>query len=572
MTEQIAKLLVVSMNTDMEPRRVELDLTPEECMVPAKMRGAVAHHLHLSESELGEVRMVRRTLDCRRRNVIYHATVEIGSHNEIDDDANVLSLPLTPSHSLSLPPKTVLIVGAGPAGLFAALRCLQLGMKPVIVERGKPVEERKYDIARLAREKVVNPDSNWCFGEGGAGTYSDGKLYTRSTKRGDVGSVLRTFVEHGADPDILLEAHAHIGTDRLSGIIANMRRTIVDAGGEYHFNTRVTDLIVKDGRVLGVVTDAGEVTGSAVILATGHSARDIYYMFQQHGWLLEAKPFALGVRVEHPQELINEIQYHGKDYSRYLPPAAYSLTTQVCVRATNGSNRANQTHGVFSFCMCPGGVIVPAATADGQQVVNGMSNSRRNSPFANSGIAVTVDLKDVSTDHYPLSTAHYPLSTNHSPLNLEPETLNQSLSTLAFQMQVEQIMFRAGGDAINAPAQRLVDFLRRKPSSTLGKTGYMGDVVSAPLHELLPPFVVDSLIQGFRDFDRKMRGFITEEATLLAVESRTSSPVRIPRDKETLQHPQLQGLYPCGEGAGYAGGIVSSALDGIRCVEAIPRK
>ena len=434
-------------------------------------------------------------------------------------------------------------------------------MKPVIVERGKPVEERKYDIARLAREKVVNPDSNWCFGEGGAGTYSDGKLYTRSTKRGDVSAVLRTFVEHGADPDILLEAHAHIGTDRLSGIIANMRHTIEAAGGEYHFNTRVTDLVVKDGRVYGVITEDGEIFGDAVILATGHSARDIYYMFQRHGWLLEAKPFALGVRVEHPQELINEIQYHGKGYSRYLPPAAYSLTTQVCVRATNGSNRANQTHGVFSFCMCPGGVIVPAATADGQQVVNGMSNSRRNSPFANSGIAVTVDLKDVSTDHYPLSTAHYPLSTDHSPL-----------STLAFQMQVEQIMFRAGGNTINAPAQRLVDFLRRKPSSTLGKTGYMGDVVSAPLHELLPSFVVDSLIQGFRDFDRKMHGFITEEATLLAVESRTSSPVRIPRDKETLQHPQLQGLYPCGEGAGYAGGIVSSALDGIRCVEAIPQR
>ena len=555
-------------------------------MVPAKMRGAVAHHLHLPESELGEVRMVHRTLDCRRRNVIYHATVEIGSHNEIDDDANVLSLPLTPSHSLSLPPKTVLIVGAGPAGLFAALRCLQLGMKPVIVERGKPVEERKYDIARLAREKVVNPDSNWCFGEGGAGTYSDGKLYTRSTKRGDVGAVLRTFVDHGADPDIMLEAHAHIGTDRLSGIIANMRRTIEAAGGEYRFNTRVVDLIVRDGRVYGVVTDAGEVTGSAVILATGHSARDIYYMFQRHGWLLEAKPFALGVRVEHPQELINEIQYHGKGYSKYLPPAAYSLTTQAC------------GHGVFSFCMCPGGVIVPAATADGQQVVNGMSNSRRNSPFANSGIAVTVGPEDVATAHSTLNlepetwnlepggmpsalpTTLLPdlrsrpasLTSKPETLNLEPGTNLSPLSTLAFQMQVEQIMFHAGGDAINAPSQPLVDFLRRKASSTLGKTGYMGDVVSAPLHELLPPFVVDSLIQGFRDFDRKMHGFITEDATLLAVESRTSSPVRIPRDKETLQHPQLQGLYPCGEGAGYAGGIVSSALDGIRCAEAILRR
>ena len=572
-------------------------------MVPAKLRGAVARYLHQPESELGEVRMVHRTLDCRRRNVLYHCVVEVGcgerrvEHGERTPQLltqhsklitqKVLSLPLTPSHSLSLPQKTVLIVGAGPAGLFAALRCLQLGMKPVIVERGKPVEERKYDIARLAREKVVNPDSNWCFGEGGAGTYSDGKLYTRSTKRGDVGAVLRTFVDHGADPDIMLEAHAHIGTDRLSGIIAGMRRTIEAAGGEYRFNTRVADLIVRDGRVHGVVTDAGEVTGSAVILATGHSARDIYYMFQRHGWLLEAKPFALGVRVEHPQELINEIQYHGKGYSKYLPPATYSLTTQAC------------GHGVFSFCMCPGGVIVPAATADGQQVVNGMSNSRRNSPFANSGIAVTVDLKDVTTlnlepetwnlepggmpsalpttllpDHrsWPASLTSKPetLLPDHrswpASLMSKPETLNQSLPTLAFQMQVEQIMFHAGGNAINAPAQRLVDFLRRKASSTLGKTGYMGDVVSAPLHELLPPFVVDSLIQGFRDFDRKMHGFITEDATLLAVESRTSSPVRIPRDKETLQHPQLQGLYPCGEGAGYAGGIVSSALDGIRCV------
>lgn len=544
----------------MEPRRIELDLTPEECMVPAKLRGAVAHHLHLPESELGEVRMVHRTLDCRRRNVLYHCVVEVGcgerrvehgewssqllTHTVAQSESRESSLSMpSPSnvserseltHNSQLKTQKVVIVGAGPAGLFAALRCLQLGMKPVIVERGKPVEERKYDIARLAREKVVNPDSNWCFGEGGAGTYSDGKLYTRSTKRGDVGAVLRTFVDHGADPDIMLEAHAHIGTDRLSGIIAGMRRTIEAAGGEYRFNTRVADLIVRDGRVHGVVTDAGEVTGSAVILATGHSARDIYYMFQRHGWLLEAKPFALGVRVEHPQELINEIQYHGKGYSKYLPPAAYSLTTQAC------------GHGVFSFCMCPGGVIVPAATADGQQVVNGMSNSRRNSPFANSGIAVTVGPEDVAGDG--------------------------CFGLLDFQQEVERRMFHAGGDAINAPSQRLVDFLRRKASSTLGKTGYMGDVVSAPLHELLPPFVVDSLIQGFRDFDRKMHGFITEDATLLAVESRTSSPVRIPRDKETLQHPQLQGLYPCGEGAGYAGGIVSSALDGIRCVEAIPRR
>ena len=343
-------------------------------MVPAKMRGAVAHHLHLPESELGEVRMVHRTLDCRRRNVLYHCVVEVGCGERRVECGERSSQLITQNSKLKT--QKVVIVGAGPAGLFAALRCLQLGMKPVIVERGKPVEERKYDIARLAREKVVNPDSNWCFGEGGAGTYSDGKLYTRSTKRGDVGAVLRTFVDHGADPDIMLEAHAHIGTDRLSGIIAGMRRTIEAAGGEYRFNTRVADLIVRDGRVHGVVTDAGEVTGSAVILATGHSARDIYYMFQRHGWLLEAKPFAIGVRVEHPQELINEIQYHGKGYSKYLPPAAYSLTTQV-YSSNNAITRSSSQHGVFSFCMCPGGVIVPAATADGQQVVNGMSNSRR---------------------------------------------------------------------------------------------------------------------------------------------------------------------------------------------------
>ena len=506
-------------------RTINIDLTPEEYHVPEQMRKAVARQIGGSLSDHDSLHVVRRTLDCRRRNIVYHTEIEIGAPTEFLSHRP----PQTPSLPASAP--HVVIVGAGPAGLFAALRAIQLGIKPVIVERGKPVEERKYDIAKLGREQIVNPNSNWCFGEGGAGTYSDGKLYTRSTKRGDVSAVLRTFVAHGADPDIMLDAHAHIGTDRLSGIIANMRHTIEEAGGEYHFNTRVSDLIVKDGRVCGVIdADGNHIEGKAVILATGHSARDIYLMFHRHSWLLEAKPFALGVRVEHPQQLINEIQYHGKGYSKYLPPAAYSLTTQV------------GAHGVFSFCMCPGGVIVPAATAEEQQVVNGMSNSHRNSPHANSGIAVTVGLNDVEgTDVFAL---------------------------LRFQQAVEQRMFAAGNDSISAPTQRLVDFLQRKPSSCLNKTGYMGQTVSAPLHELLPPFIVDSLIHGFKDFDRKMHGFITEEASLLAVESRTSSPVRIPRDKETLQHPQLQGLYPCGEGAGYAGGIVSSALDGIRCIEA----
>ncbi len=507
---------------------LQIDLSPEQMHDSGQMRLAVARQMGLRATDVPPMRLVRRAIDCRRRNVLYHCTIELADSNGrfLSDE------PLPPMPELQSDAPRVVIVGAGPAGLFAALRALELGLRPIVVERGKAVEERKYDIARLGREQVVDPDSNWCFGEGGAGTYSDGKLYTRSTKRGDVGRVLRTFVAHGADPDIMLDAHAHIGTDRLSGIIAHMRHSIEEHGGEYHFGCRVEELLLRDGRVCGVVDRHGNaIEGSAVILATGHSSRDIYRLFHRHGWLLEAKPFALGVRVEHPQQLINEIQYHGKDHSPLLPPAAYSLTTQV------------GTHGVFSFCMCPGGVIVPAATGPCQQVVNGMSNSRRNSPYANSGIAVTVGPDDVGST-------------------------GGEFALLDFQQQVEERMYHAAGDKIYAPSQRLVDFLRRRPSSTLPATGYMGHTVAAPLHELLPPFVTEALIQGFKDFDRKMHGFITEDATLLAVESRTSSPVRIPRDRESLQHPQLPGLYPCGEGAGYAGGIVSSALDGIRCIEA----
>ena len=515
---------------------VDIDLSPEQYHLQEQRRQAVARAMGLAESDIAGIDVVRRSIDCRRRNVMYHTTLSVRLQGEAEPMAAPVADPYRDCHDA--PP--VVIVGAGPAGLFAALKALQLGLKPVIVERGKPVSERKYDIAAITRQKHVDPDSNWCFGEGGAGTYSDGKLYTRSTKRGDVGAVLRTFVAHGADPDIMLDAHAHIGTDRLSAIIASMRNTIETHGGEYHFNTRVVDLVVSDGAVKGVVTTGGTIDAQAVVLATGHSARDIYQLFHRRGWLLEAKPFALGVRVEHPQELINEIQYHGGGYSRLLPAAAYSLTTQV-YSSNHAVRQTGNPHGVFSFCMCPGGVIVPAATADGQQVVNGMSNSRRNSPFANSGIAVTVGLDDVAE--------------------------KDVFALLRFQQEVEARMFHAAGDTVDAPSQRLTDFLRRRPSGTLNKSGYMGQCVNSPLHELLPKFVVDALIQGFKDFDRKMHGFVTEQASLLAVESRTSSPVRIPRDRLTLQHPQLQGLYPCGEGAGYAGGIVSSALDGMRCME-----
>ena len=500
-------------------RTLQIDLTPEQLAGAAEVRRVAG----AAEGE--EVRIVRRSIDCRRRNVVYHVTVEVGG---ITPRPSLLGIK-GDSRKVG---EAVVIVGAGPAGLFAALRAVELGLRPIIVERGKPVEERRRDIVQITRAHTINPDSNWCFGEGGAGTYSDGKLYTRSTKRGDVGAVLQRFVDHGADPDIMVDVHAHIGTDRLSPIIANMRHTIEQSGGEYHFHSRMVDLVVNQGRVVGVRTaDGSEYTGKAVILATGHSARDVYSLFNSRGWLLEAKPFAMGVRVEHPQELINRIQYHGPGYSPLLPPAAYSLTTQAA------------GHGVFSFCMCPGGVIVPASTADGEQVVNGMSNAHRSSPFANSGIAVTVGEKDVE--------------------------VTDALSLLRFQQGVERRCYEAAGGVAVAPAQRLTDFLHRRVSRQLPRSGYLGQTVSLPLHELLPPFVVESMIQGFKDFDRKMRGFVTDEALLLAVESRTSSPVRIPRSKDTLQHPDLPGLYPCGEGAGYAGGIVSSAIDGIRCMEAV---
>ena len=512
-------------------KQVLLDLSPEEYHNADLLAAAVCRALRTSAAAAPRFRVARRSIDCRRRNVLYHTTVEVYEpHESIPSPADI-----RPPQRDCRQGQPVIVVGAGPAGLFAALRLIEAGLRPIIIERGKAVEERKADIVALSRSRQVDPDSNWCFGEGGAGTYSDGKLYTRSTKRGDVGAVLRTFVAHGADPDIMLDAHAHIGTDRLGAIIARMRHTIVACGGEYRFGTRVQDIALRNGRVCGVVDSRGILhEGIAVVLATGHSARDIYHLFASHGWSLEAKPFAIGVRVEHPQSLINEIQYHGSGYSPLLPPAAYSLVTQVGHR------------GVFSFCMCPGGVIVPAATGERQQVVNGMSNAHRSSPFANSGIAVTV-----------------------SPADVPDGASGDPLALLRFQQQVEQRAFEAAAHPLDAPAQRLVDFMRRRPSSSLNRSNYMGPTSAAPLHEVLPPFVTEALIQGFKDFDRKMKGFVTAEASLLAVESRTSSPVRIPRHPATLQHPQLPGLYPCGEGAGYAGGIVSSALDGIRCAEAL---
>lgn len=517
-------------------QQLAIDLTPQEYCTPALLRQAVSRKSGIPADDLFHVEVLRRSLDSRRGHILYHATVELYCGEEY-------VAPDYRGHYQDCHNKpAVIIVGAGPAGLFAALHALELGLRPVLLERGKPVEERRLDIAQLARTQVVNPNSNWCFGEGGAGTYSDGKLYTRSTKRGNVEDIMHRFIEHGADPSIAIDAHAHIGTDKLSGIIANMRQTILNHGGQYHFSTQVCQLILQHSAGETVVqgvrdTHGNEYLGKAVILATGHSARDIYSLFDRNGWLLEAKPFALGIRVEHPQRLINEIQYHITPKNRsqlsYLPPAAYSLTTQV------------EGHGVFSFCMCPGGVIVPAATDGQQQVVNGMSNSHRNSPFANSGIAVTVSPQDV------------------------PQYAGKgALALLHFQQDVERRIFEAVGGSITAPIQRLTDFCQGRPSQSNNKSNYLGATLNAPLYELLPPFIVRGLQQGLQDFGRKMRGFYTDQASVLAVESRTSSPVRIPRDA-TLQHPQLRHLYPCGEGAGYAGGIVSSALDGIRAIESI---
>ena len=480
-------------------------------------------------------RIIRRSIDARN-DILYRYRVEVGKPDEtldeyvLEDYKNVAEA------------EPVIIIGAGPAGMFAALKLIMRGFRPVILERGKDVHARKFDMAKLSTEGVVNPDSNYCFGEGGAGTFSDGKLYTRSSKRGDIREVLHQLVRFGADPSILIDAHPHIGSDKLPIVVENIRKCIIEHGGEYHFDSRVTDIEkLEDGSFKVTVTPChteqgeGTVTYASrkVILATGHSARDIYEMFHGKGWELQAKGFALGVRVEHPQSLINKIQYHGK-YQPYMPTAEYSFVTQVLDR------------GVFSFCMCPGGILVPAATASGELVLNGMSNSQRNSKWANSGVVVQIEPED------------FPEYAQYGPLAL-----------LRFQQDIEKKMFEYTG-SLKAPAQRMMDFCRRIPSANLPKSSYHPGVENAPLHELLPEHVSLRLKYAFPEIgNKKMHGYYTNDALVLGVESRTSSPVRIPRDPETLEHVQIAGLYPCGEGAGYAGGIVSSALDGINCAAKI---
>jgi uncharacterized protein len=520
----------------METKRLKISITPEIAFDNFAIEQYIRELYQLKLTDKIEIRLQNRSIDARNKNIKVNIEADIFVNTKAPsffryafDFKNV---------SQKAP---VIIVGAGPAGLFAGLKLLELGLKPVILEQGKDVQSRRRDLAAINKDHIVNPTSNYCFGEGGAGTYSDGKLYTRSTKRGDVRRILELLVHHGAPENILIDAHPHIGTNKLPKVVSTMRDNILAHGGEIHFETKVTDFILESNEIKGViVTNGTKYEGIAVILATGHSARDIFELLHQKNILIEQKPFAMGVRIEHPQEIIDTIQYHGVPRGKYLPAAAYSLVAQTSLN--------KKQRGVFSFCMCPGGFIVPSATAPGEVVVNGMSPSKRDSRFANSGIVVAIEAED-----------------------LLPYQKNGPLAGLAFQRELEQrACFLAGGTQ-TAPAQRLMDFLSNKTSSDLPVTSYIPGLKSVPLIEVLKENFSNRLKQGFKIFGEKMKGYLTNEAVLVGVESRTSSPVRIPRDKETLEHVQIKRLYPCAEGAGYAGGIISAAMDGEACAEKLAK-
>ena len=502
---------------------------PEQLFDRSQVLKAVSRQLGIPEKEISSYRIVRKSIDARK-GVKFNVRLQVATKGNVFPDlrGNFDFRDVFSS-------KTVTIIGAGPAGYFAALQCIMSGLKPIVFERGKSVDERKFDIAALNTQHILNPESNYAFGEGGAGTYSDGKLYTRSKKRGNVTEVLQLLHYFGADEDILVEAHPHIGTDRLHAIMRNIRNKILDCGGAVYFSSKLTGLKLFSNKVVGVVINGtDEYLCDNLVLATGHSARDIYYMLNSEGVVLREKGFAMGVRVEHPQALIDSIQYKRKERGKFLPAASYSLVKQVDGR------------GVYSFCMCPGGKIVSALTEDNTIVVNGMSNSKRNSPFANSGIVVELRPEDYAS-----------------------YSDNKIFSGLEFQKTLETLAYRNGGGAVVAPAQRLEDFVNGKISANLPSVSYEPGVVSSPMHFWMPDFLSLRLREGFRQFDRQMHGFLTNEAAVVGVESRTSSPVQVVRDIETMQSLSVSNLYPCGEGAGYAGGIVSSAVDGMEVVKRI---
>lgn len=510
------------------PQEIEIKVSPELAQDETKLLEILKSQVKNS-NEIKSIHLLKKSIDARKQPIVFLLRYLI-YFNSDSSKYETLSFKFQKTNST----KKVAIIGTGPAGLFAALQLIEKGIKPLLFERGKMVKERRRDLAALNKELIVNPESNYCFGEGGAGTYSDGKLYTRSKKRGEVEKVLNTFVQHGAASSILYDAHPHIGTNKLPHIIEKIRETIEQFGGEFHFNSRLTDFEISNNKINRIVINQKQTFEvDEVILATGHSARDIFELLHAKQVLIEAKPFALGVRIEHPQTLIDEIQYKCKIRGEYLPPSSYSLVTQA------------QGHGVFSFCMCPGGIIAPAATDIKETVVNGWSPSKRNGFFANSGMVVTVNEVDWVKEYG-----------------------NTPLSALAFQKQVEQSAYYSTNSII-APAQRMEDFIQNKHSNQLPECSYIPGVISRDLNKILPTYIHQSLRQGLIDFGKKMKGYRTNEAILVGVESRTSSPVRIPRDKATLKHPQIHNLIPCGEGAGYAGGIVSAALDGITCALSI---
>jgi uncharacterized FAD-dependent dehydrogenase len=537
----------------------QLRILPEQAASEQSLKQYIGREKGLDVRTINAIRILKRSIDARQRTIYVNLTIrvfvnETPSEEEFvrTDYPNVEGRP------------AVIVVGAGPGGLFAALKLIELGLRPIVVERGKNVRERKEDLARISREHKVDAESNYSFGEGGAGAYSDGKLYTRSKKRGSVEKILNVFCQHGASPTILSDAHPHIGTDKLPRVIENMRNTILACGGEVHFQTRMESILIEGQKVKGIETNTGKTFLGPVILATGHSARDVYRWLYAHGVQLETKGIAIGVRLEHPSMLIDQIQYHNKNgRGKYLPAAEYSFVQQVDGR------------GVYSFCMCPGGFVVPAASGPHQLVVNGMSPSNRGTKWSNSGMVVETRPEDLLLPEMQLQAEPFPESNESLTEELilrdgkQPEGTIHTLAMMRFQEKLEQICWQQGNMRQTAPSQRMVDFTRKKLSYDLPATSYSPGLVSSPLHFWMPSFLSERLSKGFQLFGKSSRGFLTNEAVMIAVETRTSSPVRIVRDKDTLQHLTVEGLFPCGEGAGYAGGIVSAGIDGERCAEAV---
>lgn len=505
---------------------IQLQITPEQAKDEVEIRKEIASFLHLKDLSTIQFKWKKRSLDARKKQLKINASFEVFLDGETIPNTTPTFLENDVKNA-----KIVHIIGAGPAGLYAALQAIQRGVKPVLFERGKEVRARRRDLAALNKDQIVNPESNYCFGEGGAGTYSDGKLYTRSKKRGDVEKAMQWLVAFGADEDILVDAHPHIGTNKLPKLIENIRNTIIACGGEVHFESKMTDIHVSNGKMEGItLNDTLFVPVQSLVLATGHSARDVFYLLHKRGIKVEAKPFALGVRIEHTQDLIDKIQYHGRLNDDFVPPASYSLVAQVDGR------------GVYSFCMCPGGIIAPCATEQEEVVTNGWSPSKRNNPYSNSGIVVSISPEDFEDKDNPFVC-------------------------LDFQKSVEKACWEAAGKTQRVPAQCMKDYVDGKLTKEFPRSSYQPGIVSVKLDSVLPPLVAERLRKAFIEFGRKMPGYLTNDAVLHAPESRTSSPVQIPRNRETMMHPTVKGLFPCAEGAGYAGGIISAAVDGMKCMD-----